>query len=66
MASSLNWRALKHKSATNPDHPAAKKKQLSIENFCQPNTSGATLTYPPKVGANSCARSEAQGQDKTS
>jgi len=48
MASSLNWRALKRKSATNPDHPAPKKKQLSIENFCQPNTSGATLTYPPK------------------
>ena len=47
MASSLNWRASKHKGATNPDHPAPKKKQLSVENFCQPNTSG-TLTYPPK------------------
>ena len=44
MASSLNW----CKGATSPDHPALKKKQLSIENFCQPNTSGATLTYPPK------------------
>ena len=48
MASSLNWRASKRKGATNPDHPAPKKKRLSIENFCQPNTSGATLTYPPK------------------
>ena len=48
MASSLNWRASKRKGATNPDHPAPKKKRLSIENFCQPNASGATLTYPPK------------------
>ena len=48
MASSLNWRASKRKSATTPDHPALKKKQLSIENFRQPKTSGATLTCPPK------------------
>ena len=48
MASSLNWRASKCKGATNPDHPALKKKQLSIENFRQPKTSGATLTCPPK------------------